>query len=466
MYHKVNKGIGWRIPGIVFGFPLLIAVLMGRSGQAAYHCTSPLGRTVSSIKTSPRQRTKVLVTRGRGRSLALAATSTSNPTTTRISEMKTIPQPWTFQGHLCYAEVTRPGNTVVNNNVNFPFNMLGTATTRSRKKPEIVLIHGFGCSSFYWRETTRTLTEAGYTVHTVDLLGQGKSAKPGRNQGVEYSINLWAQLVEEYTKRFIPMDTQVVLMGNSLGSVVALSAATGDHQEGAITTASTSGKATLPSRIWGVGMFNCGVGMNSRNLLKDPMLNGAQRVIFKFLFDTLDKLIFDNIPLLTYALNDFVTRDVLRNALVGLYKCSTDPTVRVDDALVESFYLPAKDEGSVEALNQIYTNDAGKTPMELHEDYVDFLSSLPIHLVWGDEDQVTPLEGSVGQFYLNLSGDPNVRVSFTKIKAGHIPFDEVPECNDAMVQWLNNVVMKYEPQEVVTETRPSFKWPFPTSTKM
>lgn len=360
----------------------------------------------------------------------------------------TSPRPWTFQGHACYAQVTRPWNT------KFPFfEVLG-----STKKPEIVLIHGFGCSSYYWRETIKALTTEGYTVHALDLLGQGKSAKPGRDQGIEYSIDLWARLVEDYTLQFIPNDTNVVLMGNSLGSVVALSAATGDHTAGS-ADATDGSVPTLPSRIQGIGMFNCGVGMNSRNLLKDPNLNIVQRVLFTFLFDTLDRLIFDNIPLLTYVLKDVVTRDILRNALVGLYQCSPDPASRVDDALVDSFYLPAKDTGSVDALNQIYTNDAGKTPMQLQQDHMELLNNLPIHLVWGENDQVTPLGGPVGQFYLDLVKDPAVSMSMSTVKAGHIPFDEIPDCNQFMIQWLNNVVMEFEPQGKNPKIN-TLQWPF------
>lgn len=376
-------------------------------------------------------------------SLSLLEGGSTSARNKKTGSPDVTPRRWNFLGHECYAEVARPTKTTFSPLFGDP------------KRPEVVLIHGFGCSSFYWRETTKALTSAGYTVHTLDLLGQGKSAKPGRAQDIEYSINLWAQLVEEYTRQYVPKFSNVVLMGNSLGSVVALSAATGDH-------ASSSSTTTLPSRIQGIGMFNCGVGMNSRNLLKDPNLNAIQRVLFTFLFDTLDNLIFDNIPLLTYLLKDFVTRDVLRNALVGLYKCAPDPASRVDDTLVESFYLPAKEEGSVEALNQIYTNDAGKTPMQLHQDHADLLNRTPLHLVWGDVDQVTPVAGPVGQFYLDLVKDPTIPASFSAVQAGHVPFDEIPECNGFMVQWLEDVVLCYEPRKEGAKfpfSPSSFAWP-------
>ena len=69
--------------------------------------------------------------------------------------------------------------------------------------------------------------------------------------------------------------------------------------------------------------------------------------------------------------------------------------------LLDSFYYPAKlgGDGAVEAIRQIYTNDAGLTPIEYHEKYRELLDPLPLHLVWGLEDVVTTLAGDVGTFY-------------------------------------------------------------------
>eukprot|EP00977_Amphora_coffeiformis_P001658 scaffold310_cov168-Amphora_coffeaeformis.AAC.53 len=282
------------------------------------------------------------------------------------------------------------------------------------------------------------MSAAGYTVHTIDLLGQGKSDKPGKADGVEYSTNLWAELVDKFCQECVAPNHSIVFAGNSLGSVVALAAAVSDFVSDSDATTTT----TIPSsRIAGVGLYNCGVGMNSRNLLKDPQLNAIQKVIFTALFDFLDFLIFSNIPLLTYVLSEVVTKELLESALLSLYQCATDPRARVDAGLVDSFYIPAKDEGSVQALNQIYTNDAGATPMELHERYPQLGSNIPIHVIWGDQDGVTPLQGPVGQFYANLAESDDANVSMNVIRAGHVPFDEIPECNQSMVQWLDDVVL-------------------------
>jgi pimeloyl-ACP methyl ester carboxylesterase len=266
----------------------------------------------------------------------------------------------------------------------------------------------------------------------LDLLGQGKSAKPGRANGIEYSISLWADLVDSYARENIQGD--VVLAGNSLGSLVALSAATGDF--------ATNDDSWLKNRVKGICMFNCGVGLNSRGIAKEPQWNPTQRFLIDSIYNVLTALIFNNRALLGYVLDKVVTRELLRDTLQTLYKRDPD---RVDDELVESFYLPAKDEGSVEALSQIYCNDPGATPFELHDKYSNLLNDLPIHLVWGNDDVITPLEreGGVGKFYMDLAADEDTNVSFKVVESGHVPFDDNPtESNMELLKWLEEVVAK------------------------
>merc|ERR1712241_520876 len=80
-------------------------------------------------------------------------------------------------------------------------------------------------------------------------------------------------------------------------------------------------------------------------------------------------LIFDNKPLLQYALANLVTKEKLKEALQSLY---TYDSTNVDDELVQSFYQPTQVpsvEATVEVLSQIYVNDPGKTPMNYHQLY-------------------------------------------------------------------------------------------------
>jgi predicted esterase len=95
--------------------------------------------------------------------------------------------------------------------------------------------------------------------------------------------------------------------------------------------------------------------------------------------------------------------------------------------------------------------------MEFHEDNPQ-LSKLPIKLIWGDSDAVTPIAGSVGQFYTTLAKEEDSNVSLQMVNAGHIPFDEIPECNEYFVQWLDQLSENKGGSK--KEAKPFFAWPF------
>ena len=387
------------------------------------------------------------------RSQSSALTSTVGASAERATSF------WEWRGHDIFTEVRSARNS---------------GGDRDTKKPSVILLHGFGASTMYWRETMSVLHNEGYDVHALDFLGQGRSSKPfylgeklpsvpgdydadatpsgmviGKtsNAKVEYSISLWANMVDDYA-RHRQLD-DVVLMGNSLGSLVALSAATGEFNDSSkdgeeIDAYLTGNDADKQSRVKGLCLFNCAVGLNSRNVVKNQSFNLLQRAALNRLFDVLNFLIFDNKILLRYALNNVVTKELLEDALKSLYMCSPD---RVDRELVDSFYYPAKmgGEGAVEAIRQIYTNDAGLTPMEYHQKYQQILDSMPMHLIWGLGDSITPISGDVGSFYCDRVANNrggNGRTTIDVVKSGHMPFDDNPmETHKAMLRWLMNKVL-------------------------
>jgi len=42
----------------------------------------------------------------------------------------------------------------------------------------VILIHGFGTSSFLWRNVAPSITDAGHTAYAIDLFGHGESDRP------------------------------------------------------------------------------------------------------------------------------------------------------------------------------------------------------------------------------------------------------------------------------------------------
>ena len=343
---------------------------------------------------------------------------------------------WKFRGYDVFRQVAPPREE---------------PRTGGPNAPAVILVHGFGCSTVYWRETIRSLTDQGYEVHALDLLGQGRSAKPTPEQWwpwhpVEYSLDLWAEQVDAYARENLAPGRPIVLIGNSVGSLICLTAATGDFANGRRRedgAAFVEDRCYLPyirQHVVGIGEFNCGIGMNIRNILKDPKWNPVQRWLLTGAFNVLETMVFDNTALLAFVMDRMVTRDMLRKVLRDLYSCAADPEAKIDAELVDSFYLPAKESASPLVLRQILTNDAGLTPMELHAKHGEFLDSLPIHVVWGDEDKVIPIKWQVPRFLQELSEREGNAVTMDVVHGGHILFDECPgDSNGSMLAWLNSL---------------------------
>jgi pimeloyl-ACP methyl ester carboxylesterase len=74
----------------------------------------------------------------------------------------------------------------------------------------VVLLHGFGTSSFLWRNIAPTLTLAGFTAFAVDLLGYGESDRP---LDADYSIAAQSEYVDRALAGLHVADATVVGLG-------------------------------------------------------------------------------------------------------------------------------------------------------------------------------------------------------------------------------------------------------------
>ena len=260
--------------------------------------------------------------------------------------------------------------------------------------PPVLLLHGFAGSAFNcWRSTVPALA-ATHTVYGLDLLGLGASAQPAN---VEYSIDLAREC------------------------------------------------ASVGSPVRGVGMMNCGVGMNNKNALKvegwrarqaakgidvEPAAEGWQLAFIGAVLALVDA-IFNNRWLLTFILDKFATADNVRSALQrSVY---VNPECVTDDLVDDYLSLATDKEAAVEVLRQIYTNDGGPLPFDAADALPD---DLPILVVWGDTDNLAPITGPVGRYFRQRAQAlPATR--FEEIHAGHVPQDDSPEQTNAILrEWL------------------------------
>lgn len=85
------------------------------------------------------------------------------------------------------------------------------AGSENSDKPPLLLIHGFGASSFHFRRSV-TLLKDKYHVFALDLLGFGRTEKPP----TQYTQDLWELMVWDFVREVIRCP--VFIAGNSIGT--------------------------------------------------------------------------------------------------------------------------------------------------------------------------------------------------------------------------------------------------------
>jgi len=244
------------------------------------------------------------------------------------------------------------------------------------KGAPLLLIHGFGASTYTWRHVAPKLAET-HRVIAVDLKGFGQSDKPFDSR---YSVfdqaELLAQLIEEKDLR------DLTLVGHSFGGGVALLLALEANQR-------------LEGRI-------------SRLVLLDSIAYPQNIPVF---FRMLD------VPLVSQLGVRMVPPSV--QTRVALRIAYFDDS-KIDPEEVEAYAAPLKTAAGKHAMihsaRQIVPEDIAK----LSERYKTI--DLPTLILWCDHDRIVPLE--VG---LKLRRTlPNSTLRLVE-DCGHMPQEEQPE---------------------------------------
>jgi len=244
---------------------------------------------------------------------------------------------------------------------------LDTVATRDPNQPPLVLIHGFGANLDEWGKLLPLLTQQGYRVVAIDLRGHGYSDRP---EDGDYSIPAQAQLILQLLdqlgiERFVPV-------GHSWGSAITLELA-----------------LKVPTRIPRVVLFN---GMLFEEAL--PLLfawahvPGVGETIFSL----------------------FYTERVDEKLAWSMFS----PELYLTDKTIENAERAQARPGTVAAaLATIRAMDfAAQEPQH-------FNIQQPVLLLWGREDQVTPLKYGE-RLALRL---PHARLVVVP-RCGHLPMIE------------------------------------------
>lgn len=284
----------------------------------------------------------------------------------------------------------------------------------------VVMIHGFGVSSGTYRRTVPALAAAGYRAYAFDLLGFGES---GKATEVTYSTELWKELAMDFCDAFAKQ-SPVVLVGNSIGSLIAMAAA-----------GSSWGREG--GRVRGLVCLNVGAAMNSKFLATSPLIDWPLRLFSSVLFSIFDVLLGFK-PLAGAFFSNLGSKENLFSVLREVYVNEE----KVDEELVAGISAPTREEGALEVFMNIITGDPGKTA----DEYFPAVRC-PVRLIWGDADTVTPLTGDIayyGNYFRKLAEDPSQpNISLEVVHTGHVPQDDDPEAvHAAMLPWLAELPAK------------------------
>ena len=264
----------------------------------------------------------------------------------------------------------------------------------------VILIHGFGASMGHWRKNIPVLSDAGYRVFALDLLGFGNSDKPR----LDYSLDLWESLLKDFWIEQVQQPA--VFVGNSMGGLLTL-IMLANHPEiprGGVLLNSATGLTLRPDEI----PFPLQLIMGAFRKLASSQLMGP------FMFDQIRQ------------------KHRIRRSLRQVY----GNREAITDELVEILYQPSCDPGAQKVFASILSASAGPRPSELLPRIQQ-----PLLALWGEKDPWTTIK--TADIYRQLSQDSKgqLSVKFQSIpKTDHCPHDERPEViNPLIIEWLATV---------------------------
>lgn len=269
-----------------------------------------------------------------------------------------------------------------------------------KSKPALVLIHGFGASSFHFRSNIPNLARD-FHVFAFCKLGFGLSDKPV----TDYSAEIWRDQTVDFLKEVV--QKPAVLAGNSLGGFTSL------------YTAATEEVKPL---VRGVVLLNsAGRFRDPENSESDQNEAEEKNGFLTMVGNMLQRAII--------SVSFVVTKQPQRieQILRQVYPIDAD---RVDSTLVESIRFPSLDPNASEVFYRVITKN-GNGPAKVFNDDLLEKMDCPLLLCWGEYD---PWIRPAAADKIQALKPSCSRIS---IDAGHCPHDEKPEAvNDAIRSFM------------------------------
>jgi pimeloyl-ACP methyl ester carboxylesterase len=293
--------------------------------------------------------------------------------------------------------------------------------------PPILLVHGFGANVNHFRYQFPTLSNAGYRVYAIDLLGFGASEKPLNAATIGFSIELFTQQIIDFLLYIQDHDgyhnTSWTLAGNSIGGLCCLcTAAELEKMQQQQTSFSSNKNITISSII----LFNTSGGMTGFRY--DDVPFWVQPILAFFQYVILGPYIGG------YFFRNFRSRENIEQILngSGVYGNRTN----VNDELLEILLDPADDMGAEQVFLAVFGGPAGPTA----ESVLPYVK-VPVLALWGSADPWTPIDG--GLHPGNILPPYHGTNEFTIVPldgVGHCPHDECPDIvNEKMIAFIKQI---------------------------
>jgi pimeloyl-ACP methyl ester carboxylesterase len=246
--------------------------------------------------------------------------------------------------------------------------------------PALLLIHGVGDNSTAWGPVHAKLAQR-FTVIAPDLLGHGESDKPR----ADYSLPAFANGMRDLLA-VLGID-RVTVVGHSFGGGVAMQFAYQyPHLVERVVLASAGGVSkdvSLALRLAAMPM-----GSEALAILRAPGVLPAMRLFGRAI-----------------------------GSILGSTKYGRDAADVVD--LLEGFEEPAALSAFARTLRSV-VDGRGQFVTMLDRSYL--MQSIPVQLIWGDEDLIIPVEHA----RIAHEAIPGSRLEVFE-KSGHMPFRDHPD---------------------------------------
>ena len=286
------------------------------------------------------------------------------------------------------------------------------SVTGEENKIPIIFLHGFGASRRHWRNNLGYFAKRNCASYSLDLIGFGDSDQPGIRQIGKLNNEIWCNQVKDFIKQVIrPKNSEkVILIGNSLGSLVALTCAVLLEDQVATVIASP-----LPDQIH----------KNEKIEINNPLFKKFKErfITIFFIFFPLEIILFliTKLGVIKLGLNSaYFKKDNIDRELIDLV---TKPVLRRTAARslrAMCIGMSSRDEKFQASYLLRKLNDSKKVP---------FL------LIWGDKDNFIPL--FVGKKIANFHRWVKLKIVSN---SGHCIHDEDPSVfNSISFEWIRDL---------------------------